>query len=248
MTFVRQATTGESVPAPTAVASGATTKPIAAAGEPAQAAQANPPAAQTDEDVELQFRRLEARFQQAQAQPLEDRPIADLLKDYQQLGQKAESLSATSNRMVLIRTAELKALQQQQAELIQVKQGNADFQAKQAELQAQRKTVEERLKESAVAIYTAVGQLQTSALQKDGQTLLRLVDPADGQTLVYVRSIDPKNASLIGKFVGIKGDIAKDPQLAVDILEPTEIEAVDQAKVLRGVNAKIYPPSAAKAQ
>lgn len=248
VSLVHQATTGESVPPPAALTQSPTTRPVEPAAESAQAAPANPPAVQANDDVELDFRRLEARVQQASAQPLEDRPIADLLKDYQQLGQKADSLSATSRRMVLIRTAELKALQTQQADLIQTKQATADFQAKQTELQTQRQAIEERIKSSAIAVYTAVGQLQTSTLQKDGQTLLRLTDPADGQTLIYVHSLDPKYASLIGKFVGIKGEIAKDSRLSVDILEPTDIQSVDQAKVLRGVTARIYPPSAAKAQ
>lgn len=248
VSLVRVAATGESVPPPSALTAAPTTKPAETAAESAQATGATPPAAQENEDIELQFRRLEARYQQAQAQALEDRPVADLLKDYQQLGQKSADLSSTSKRMVLIRTAELTAMQQQQAELLKSKQAAADFQAKQAELQAQRKAIEERVKATAVAVYTAVGQLQTSTLQKDGQTLLRLTDPADGQTLVYVLANDPKSASLIGQFVGVKGEVAKDARLSVDILEPTSIEPVDQAKVLRGVTAKIYPPSAAKPQ
>lgn len=253
VSLVRVATTGESVPPPAALTATPTTRPVERAVEPGQATGATPApsaaaAAQPNEDVELDFRRLEARNEQAEAQPLEQRPIADLIKDYQQLAQKSDSLSATSRRMVQYRIAQLKVLQQQQAELNQTKQASADFQAKQAEMQAQRQAIEDRIKASAIAVYTAVGQLQTSTLQKDGQTLLRLTDPADGQTLVYVHSTDPKNASLIGKFVGVKGELSKDARLSVDIIEPTAIEPVDQAKVLRGVTAKIYPPSAAKAQ
>jgi uncharacterized protein YgiM (DUF1202 family) len=240
---VRQATTGETAPPPAVVPQPAATQPVEATTQPAPAA-----VPQASEDAELEFRRLEARHQQTEAQLLEDRPLTDLLKEYEQLGQKAASLSATSKRMVLIRVAELKALQQQQAELLQVKQAAADFQAKQAELQTQRQAIEQRIKASEVVIYTALGQLQTSALQKDGQTLLRLIDPADGQTLIYVHSTDAKNASLIGTFVGVRGEIAKDARLAVDVLEPTSLEPVDQAKVMRGITAKIYPPSATKGQ
>lgn len=204
-------------------------------------------AAQAAEDAELQFRRIESRFQQAEAQKLEDRQIEPLLKEYREM-QKADALTATSRRMVLYRIAQLESMQQQQAELNQAKQADAEFQAKQKELEAQRQEIQQRIQASAIQVYTAVGQLQASALQKDGQPLLRLVDPADGKTLIYVSSGDPKHGTLVGKFVGVKGNISRDERQGVEIIDPTDMVPVDQTKVLRGVTAKIYPPSSAKGQ
>lgn len=198
--------------------------------------------ADVDQEAEAEFRKLEARFNQSKELPLEDQPIADMLKGYQEL-QDNSKLSATSRRMAAFRVKYLTAVEAQQADLVKAKQEAANFSAQQAELEAQRKQIEDRLKQTGVAVYQAVGQLQVSGVQKDGQPLLRLVDPADGHTLVYIRTSDAKLRGMVGKFVGVRGEVAKDDRLRVDYIEPNEMEQIDPGRVFKGVTAKIYPPS-----
>ena len=94
-----------------------------------------------------------------------------------------------------------------------------------------------------VAIYTAVGELQTSSLQLGSKTLYRLTDPANSRTVCYLRSDDGKLISFMGKFIGVKGELATDPQLSLRVINMTEAVAVEPAKVNHGVTATVIPPS-----
>ena len=145
--------------------------------------------------------------------------------------------------MVTFRVKYLQALQKQQQELKTAKQEESDFAARQIEAEKQRKEIEQRLVAQGIAVYAAVGQLQTSSIQKDGAPMLRLVDPADNRTLIYIRTADTKQRGLVGRFVGVRGEVAEDTQLSVDYIEPVEMDEVDPARVMKGVSAKIYPPS-----
>jgi hypothetical protein len=54
-------------------------------------------------------------------------------------------------------------------------------------------------------------------------------------------------SSQIGKFVGVKGDAATDPQLPLRIVTPTTVDLVDASKVTSNeVAAQIVPPSLLK--
>lgn len=194
-------------------------------------------------DLEAEFRKLETRYEQTKEQPLDEQPVVELLKGYSDLQANQDQLSATTRRMITFRVKYLQALKAQQDQLLKAKQEEADFAARQVAAEQQRKEIEQRMKEQGIAVYTAVGQLQTSSVQKDGAPLLRLVDPADSRTLVYIRTADAKQRSLVGKFVGVRGEVTEDAQLSVNYIEPVELEQVDPSRVLKGVSAKIYPPS-----
>lgn len=194
------------------------------------------------EEAEAEFRRLEARFNQMMDQPVEEQPVVELLGGYREL-KGNERLSSTARRMADFRVRYLEVAQKQQEELKSAKQAESDFTARQAELDREREAIERRVRETSVAVYTAVGQLQTSSVQRDGQPLLRLVDPADGRTLVYLNVTDAAQRSMVGQFVGVRGEVAQDDRLALKVIEPSELNTVEQAKVMRGVTARIYPPS-----
>jgi hypothetical protein len=88
----------------------------------------------------------------------------------------------------------------------------------------------------------------SSIKRGDNQSLLRLVDPADGRTLVYIKLTDAKQQALFEKFVGVKGEVARDPQLSVDVIEPSDMQEVSADKVFHGVTARIYPPSLSRSK
>jgi hypothetical protein len=49
--------------------------------------------------------------------------------------------------------------------------------------------------------------------------------------------------SLMGKFIGVKGDLTTEAQLSLKVINPTEAAQVDAAKVNHGVSATVVPPS-----
>lgn len=194
-------------------------------------------------DAETQFRKLEAQLKAAKAQPIADQPVDELLKGYQALAADP-GLSSGSRRMAKFQVAYLTAMQQTQSEIVTAKKDQDSFAARQAEIIAQRGAIESKLKASGIATYAAVGKLDISSIQKDGRPLLRLTDPADGRTLVYIKTDNVSFKGMTGKFVGVRGEVAKDQQLSVDVIEPSEMEPVDPARVMKGVSARIYPASA----
>ena len=218
-----------------------TKQPPVRATTPEQVKPAHP-APTVNAELETDFRKLEHRFAQTKDQPLEEQPVADLLSAYQAL-ENSQQLSGTSRRMSVFRVKYLQALLKQQEQLKTAKQDEADFTARQAQAIEQQKAIEQRMKDQGIAVYSAVGQLQTSSIQKDGAPMMRLVDPADNRTLIYIRTADVSQRAMVGKFVGVRGSVAEDTQLSVDYIEPVEMVQVDPAQVLKGITAKIYPSS-----
>ncbi len=215
---------------PSAVAAAATT-------QPAQAAAPPPPPPSPDE----LFASDEATFAQISKQPLDSQPIDDLMSKYQSLTKT--SLSDDLKRVVDIRIATLKARQDNKAKLVEIQKLQKLAAERQLALQAEQQELAERLKENQIQVFEAVGQMQPSSLQIGGGTLYRLVDPATGRTEIYIRTSDPKITGLMGQFVGVNGRPTEDPQLSLRVIDPTDAQAVDQAKVNSSVMASIIPPS-----
>jgi hypothetical protein len=117
------------------------------------------------------------------------------------------------------------------------------MQKKEIALQAERKELEERGQALDVALYTAVGDLQTSSLQLGNKMLYRLTDPANGRTVCYLRSDDSKYVNFLGKFIGVKGELTTEAQLSLKVITPTDVSEVDPSKVNHGVTATVVPPS-----
>jgi hypothetical protein len=186
---------------------------------------------------------VERQYESTKDLPLEQRPVTDMLASYRSLADDA-SLSAAARTTARNRVTLLAILEKQSAEITQAKQATSDFATRQAELDGQARQIEQRLQTAGIANYTAVGELRMSSIKRaDNQPLLRLVDPADGRTLVYIKLTDAKQQTLIEKFVGLKGEVARDPQLSVDVIEPSDMQEVNADKVFHGVTARIYPPS-----
>lgn len=191
--------------------------------------------------------KLNADYDAVQKQPIGERPLADLRKSYEALAARDDA-AISVRRAAERRVATIKLLEEQQAELTAARKDATEFRAKQAEYENQRRQIETRIKQTGVTVYTAVGQLDTSSIQQGGQTLYRLVDPADGQTVVYIRTSDLAQTTMIGKYVGVRGEVVSDQQLSVKVISPMVMEAVDSSRVMRpgGATALYYPASAMK--
>ena len=191
--------------------------------------------------------KLNADLEAVQKQPISERPLAELRQSYEALAAR-EDAPLSVRRAAEHRIGVLRLLEQQQTEVVTARKDASQFRAKQAEYQNQRRQIETRIKQVGVIVYTAVGQLDTSSIQQGGQPLYRLVDPADGQTVVYIRTGDATQTAMIGKYVGVRGEVVSDQQLAVKVISPMSMEPVDASRVMRpgGSTALYYPVSAMK--
>jgi len=240
-------TNGPSIETPdviTTAAPAATTMPTTAPSQTAMAPTTQPavaaaPPAPTGEEL---FGKYEQEFTELSKKPLAEQSLGDLTAKYQTIA-KAPDLSDELKRVVQLRIATLNGRAQSQTRLIEARKIEKEAAQKQLVLQAEQQELAERLKQTEVDIFAAVGTLQPSSLQVGGGTLYRLTDPDTGRTMIYVRSTDGKIADLMGKFVGVKGQTATDSQLNLRVIAPTDIEPVDPAKVNGSVAAEIIPPS-----
>jgi hypothetical protein len=219
----------KSPPAPAPVPA-AEPLPKAAAAPPARPAAAATPAPAPTPEPELTLPALEERTKAALALPLEDQPLDDLLAGYQALSRANPPLSRSQQRIVAYRIAQLKR--------------NADLADAIRQLQAARTRVETPATQPAgtpaarppLVDYDAVGRVQASPVY-DGTRLprlFRLVEPTTGHTVAYIQPGGQLNpAAYLGRFVGVKGDLAMDGQLklplmtirSLDVLEPSPATA-----------------------
>jgi hypothetical protein len=222
---------------PLAAAPTTNPSPVAAAPSTQPAMAAAPPPS-----PEELFALYEAKFTEVSAQPLDSQPIDEMIADYQSIS-KSDQLSPDLRNVVLIRIATLKARLDNKAKLVEMKRLEKVAADRQLALQAEQQELAERLKQSQIQVFSAVGQLQPSSLQIGGGTLYRLVDPATGRTEIYVRTSDAKITALMGQFIGVNGQPTTDPQLSLRIITPTDAQEVDESKVNTQVMADIVPPS-----
>lgn len=218
----------------TAPGAGSTTQP----GGPATDA---PPATAAD----ARFEQLESEFAAATQQPVVDQPLADLLTRYKEMTQ-AEGLPESLKRIADARIAALTVRQDVREQLLATRKSREEMRQRNQSLEAERQELEERIKETQVEFYTAVGTLRPSSLQQGprGTTLYRLTDPDTGRTLVYLRSADRAQiAPLLNQFVGVRGELRKDPLLRLNVIQPTEAEPIDQSRLGNGIAAAVMPPS-----
>ena len=230
------------VPAADPVANKTPTSPTSPTTQLGEPTTASTKPADDQAVVEALFDKAEAEFLASNGRPLDEQPIAALLKQYEPLA-TSDKLPNTLHKIAETRLATLKLRSQAAGELAAAKAAQEQMRKKQMALQAERKELEDQLATQGVAIYTAVGELQTSSLQLGAKTLYRLTDPANGRTVCYLRSDDGKFLSFMGKFIGVKGELSTEPQLSLKVLNATDVAAVDPAKVNHGVTATVVPPS-----
>jgi hypothetical protein len=200
------------------------------------------PATQPSSEAELEFDRLEAQYAECSLKPLDEQPVSQLLEGYQKLA-NSDKLPESLRRIAEFKADVLKARLEVQQQFAETRQHMDAMKQKQMALNAEREELEQRVKDADFKFYTAVGTLRPSSLQVGSETLFRLTDPANGRTIVYVRSNDTKFAAMIGQFIGVKGDVQTDQQMNLRIISPTAFELVNPAKVGQTVAAQIVPSS-----
>ena len=219
---------------------GATTEPVtglADANEKTGEPTSRPAVAAAIED----FRAVEADFELASKKDVTEQPLEKLIERYTTLAKSGE-ITGTNKRILDARLAALKIRTESREKIRSFRQSKEEAQASLRDLVEEKNELEERSKATEVSLYTAVGTLRMSSLQQGGATLYRLTDPTTGRTTVYIRSNDPKYASLINQFVGVRGDLTNDQRMRMKIITPTEAEPVDASKVNTSVIATITPP------
>jgi hypothetical protein len=188
------------------------------------------------------FNEADAEYQAASKQPILEQPIDKLIEHYTAL-QKTGALTGMNKRIVDARVTALKMRADAKAQMVAFRKSQDETAQREQALKAEQTELKERVKQTQVSLYTAVGTLRVSSLQQGQTTLYRLTDPGTGRTVVYIKSNDPKYASLLNQFIGVRGDLVSDERLKIKTITPTDAEAVDQTKVNNTVIATITPPS-----
>ena len=186
------------------------------------------------------YDRLEGKHASLAGIPLEKQPLGELLTGYEGL-LKDDHLPATLRRVAEVRVATLKIRERNQKELADTLKQQEAANNRIEQLRAARKLLEQRTTQT--TIYTAIGTLQASKVQAGGGTLFRVADPATDRTLCYVRTEDPRAATYIGRFIGVKGELQSDAQLTLKVVPATLIEEVNPSAVNDTVAAQVMPPS-----
>lgn len=212
------------------------TRPVGEAT--ADAAPVKPAAAAAAE----QFRKLEADYAAASKQPVVDQPLEQLIEGYTALTTEG-ALTGTMKRMADARLLALGMRADAREKLRAFRKGKAEMEQRKRELEIEKLEIDERIAQTQVTLYSAVGVLRVSSLQQGPTTLYRLTDPGTGRTVVYLRSNDPKLPALLNQFVGVRGDVTTEPRLKMRTITPTATEPVNPSKVNNTVIATITPPS-----
>jgi uncharacterized protein YgiM (DUF1202 family) len=198
--------------------------------------------ASTQPSVDLQFDTLETQFAATSGQKIEEQPVKELLTSYQKL-LADPALPESMKRVADFRIRALTARNESKEQIVVVQKMQDEAKKRQVALKAEQEEIAQQIKKNNVTLYAAVGTLRTSSMQNDKTTLYRLTDPETGRTVVYIRSSDPKYATLIGKFIGVKGEITTEQALSMKVVNPTDVAEVAQTEVFKSIGAQIVPPS-----
>jgi len=219
------------------VAGGPTTNPATGGDALAQAPTTQPLSA------DAQFDALEAEFADVSTKKIDEQPIDELMASYQKLiasNELPESMKRIADYRVKMLGVRNDAKKEYLAALAEQKKAEDRIQAARAE----REELAETIKKTDVTLYAAVGTLQTSSWQNGNGLLYRLTDPATGRTVVYIRASDTsKYGAMIGKFIGVKGEITTESALSMKVVVPTDAKEVDPNALYRTIASQVVPPS-----
>lgn len=205
-------------------------------------------AAVADQVRELQEKlvAVEDKYAAETKKDISEQPIGDLLKEYEALLANP-ALPPNARRVAEFRASSLKVRQETLAQIAEAKKTQAEMAAKQAEMEKQRQLLTAKVAETQTKRYAAVGRLAPSSLVAAGQPLYRLVDPANGRTILYVRPSAGKPVAGLNQFVGLNGNVVKDESMKITYIEPETYETVSPRDVNKKVFAEYAPPSMATA-
>jgi SH3-like domain-containing protein len=192
--------------------------------------------------LEGEFERLETLYGEVTQKPLDEQPVEELLQDYKKLA-ASEGLPESLRRICDFKAGVLSNRAELKKDLLGVRQLQETMKQKQDALKGEQKDLEDLVKRSQIQIYTAVGTLRASSLQQGEQTLYRLTDPANGRTVVYLRTNDNRIGQYVGQFLGVRGQLEPEAPLGLKIIAVSEYEPVNPTKVGQSIAAQFVPPS-----
>ena len=179
---------------------------------------------------------LEARAVPLMKKPVEEQPIAELMRDYRELlEEQGDALSADERQLVSLRLTVLERNQQLRAALAEIEKSRErpepaeDEAAADAEAPPPDRAAPPR--RAPARDFDAVGTIMASSVY-DGRSLprmFRLVDPTARRTLAYLSPADVDPSAMLGKLVGVTGESHYDPSLKLRIFEVETIEVLDGA-------------------
>jgi uncharacterized protein YgiM (DUF1202 family) len=225
-----------STPAEGAIA-GAGSNPGSGSNSPAPVAPSTQPSG-----AEVAFDKLKSDFEAASSKPIEQQPLAELQTRCEKLIADP-ALPDSMRRIATFQLQTLKARVDAKQQFLALRKQQDQAKQRLASMKAEQQEISQQIKKNQVTVYTAVGLLRTSSLQIGKGLLYRLTDPQTGRTVCYIRSDDQKYGGMLDKFIGVKGAVATDPQLALKVVTPTDAAEVDPNQLYRQVAATIVPPS-----
>ncbi len=204
----------------------------------------NPKPAEGVTELQKKLAGLEERYANTSKLPIDQQPIGELVAEYESLI-ASQSMPPNAKQVAEFRVQALKVRAEALKQFETVKQSQASAATKQQDLVAEQVELEQRVAQTNVTRYAAVGRLTVSNLQAGNTTFYRLVDPANSRTVIYVRTNDAKVGPMMDKFVGVKGEVVKDASLNLTYVIPTDFTEVESAQVNQKVFADYLPPSLA---
>src|SRR6185312_12837476 len=158
------------------------TQPAEQVADNAGGNDAQPPATQPAKfDAIAEYGKLEKQFASITTMPISQQPLPDLLAGYQKV-LDSDDLPVSMRRVAEIRMASLKVRNDAREKFLALQKNEDEMGQKRKALVAERQEIEDRIKQSDLEIFAAVGTLRTSSLQVGSGTLYRLTDPATGRT------------------------------------------------------------------
>lgn len=170
-----------------------------------------------------QVRELEAKLAAAAKQPIDKRPLTDLIAGYEKADASAD-LSPTDRKIVSVRLGQLRdnlAVQKAVMNAETVRKNNS------APITLPPPPPPPKPGVYNPADYEAVGQLLASTVY-DGDAsprLFRIADSVDQRTIAYVQA-GPKVdiQPYLGRIVGVKGEVKYDPALRLRVITADKID------------------------
>lgn len=175
---------------------------------------------------------LEARMLPLFMKPVEEQPIDEMVLAYKQL-QSSGELTPSDQRIIAMRLVALERNRKLASALRDIAEARRAAEAgSQASVELQRKTEVEiqQAAEQPPSRYDLVGRLTGSSVYngRDLPVLFRLTDAGTGRTIGYLHPNEiEKHKALLGRRVGIIGDVTFDPALQINLIHVDRIAAVD---------------------
>lgn len=175
---------------------------------------------------------LEARMLPLFMKPVEEQPIDEMVLAYKQLSLQRD-LSRSDRRIIAMRLVALERNRKLASALRGIAEARKQAQAGSEAVVEMKRQTEIKIQEAAAkppTRYDLVGRLTGSSVYdgRDLPVMFRLVDPGTGRTIGYLHPNDvAQHKELIGRRIGIVGDVTYDPALQINLIHADRIMSLE---------------------